>query len=247
MRSYIRVGVIAGLVVGLLFAVYVELAFLPIMEQAEVYEHHATNNFESHAHSGSQPSIGVIAGIEIMTIVGNLAWVVTLSVLTAVAFYFVEPMVESLGRHTRGLLVGLAGFVALRIVPWTVYHPVSPAAKTSLAKSVYIPWYWATVGITGLTFLSVPFVYRYLHQTYERRTARLGVGALGLVPIATVIIAPTNTVTSAGAPLGLHHQYIAAVVGGQLAVWVSLGLFIGHFAGVDIPREQSTNPIRSPE
>jgi predicted cobalt transporter CbtA len=246
MRSYIRVGVVAGVVVGLLFAVYASLIFLPLMEQAEVYEHHATNSVESHAHSGSQPLIGAIAGVEMMTIVGNLAWVVTLGVLTAVGFYFAEPMLESFGRHTRGLLVGLAGFVAVRVVPWTVYRPVSPAAELALSRPVYIPWYWATVGITGLTFLSVPFVYRYLRQTYERRTARLGVAALGLIPMAAVIITPTNTVISAGAPLEFHYQYIAAVVGGQLAVWVSLGLLIGHFAGIKISKEQSANPTRSP-
>lgn len=234
MRSYIRTGVVAGLVIGLLFALYTSVMFLPLMEQAEVYEHHTANEFESHAHPAAQSTFGPIAGIEITTLIGNIAWVVTLGVLTAIGFYFAEPMLESLERHWRGLLVGLAGFVATRVVTWPVYYPVSPAADVALPKSVYIPWYWTIVGVTALTFLSMPFVYRYLCQTYEKRTAQLGLGAVGLIPVVAVILAPANSVTSAGAPIAFHYRYIVTVVGGQLAVWLGLGLFIGHFAGVDL-------------
>lgn len=245
MRSYIRVGVVGGLIVGLLFALYTGVVFVPHMEQAEIHEHHATNDPEPHAHSESQPIIGSIGGVELMTLLGAIAWVTTLGVLAAIGFYFAEPMLESHGRHTRGVFVGLAGFVALRVVPWTVYHPVSPAADFALPEAVYIPWYWALVTVTGLTFFSMPFIYRHLDQAYTTQTAKPGLIAVALIPVVAVVVAPTNAIESVGAPVSLHYRYIATVVGGQLAVWIGLGLFVGHFAGVDLSAEQSVDTTRS--
>lgn len=237
MMSYIRMGAVAGILIGILFMIFTSVIFIPIMEQAEVYDHHTGKEIESHTHPASHSISNSIVNIDIITLLGNFAWVVTLGILTSIGFYFSEPMLQSLERHWRGLLVGLTGFVATRVVTWPVYFPVSPATDLALPESIYIPWYWAITGVTVCTFFSTPFLYRHLTQKYKKQTAKFGTAAVGLIPVAVVILAPANSVTSVSAPIQFHYRFMMTVVGGQLAVWLGLGLFIGHFAGIELSSE----------
>lgn len=230
MRSYVRVGVVAGLSVGALFALYAVALVLPLVERAEAHE-------ASDAHETAAGAVGAVTSVDPATLAGLLAWTVTLGVVVAVAFYLVEPLLDRFGRTTRGLLVGLAGFVALRVVPWPVYRPVSPAADLALPTGVYLPWYWGLVAVAGLTFLSAPFVYRRLRQTGGRRRARLGLVALTALPLVAVAVAPTNPVESFGLGAAFGRRYLLTVVAGQFGLLTGLGLVVGRFAGVRLPDE----------
>lgn len=235
MRSYVRAGVVAGLSVGALYALYAAALVVPLVERAAAHE----------AGGGHPHDAGVVAGIDPATLVGVLAWTVTLGVVVAVAFYFLEPLLDGVERTSRGLLVGLAAFAALRVVPWRVYRPVSPAADLALPAEVYLPWYWGLVAASGAALLSAPFLHRRLRGSGGRRRARLGLVALAALPLAAAAVAPANPVESFGLGAAFGRRYLLTVVVGQFGLLAGLGLVVGRFAGVRLPEESVADPAES--
>lgn len=233
LASIVFRAVQAGLAVGLIVALAHQLWTVPLIRQAEVYEHaaetrsaapsRAHDHGDAHDHDHGGDSWAPAEGFE------RAAFTVGADILTAIGFALLLSGAYVLsGRRVawrEGVLWGLAGFAAFSLAPSLGLPPELPGMpETPLASRQ--AWWIATAALTaaGLALL-------LLH----RRPWSI---ALAIVLIAAPHLwgAPAPSTESGAVPVALWRSFVIAATATSFLSWVLLGALTGYLHERDTRR-----------
>lgn len=208
--DYLRHGLFAGLVGGLVHGAYVAFVGNNLIAVAEGFE-------QGHGHAGAAVSSATAAAVSVGA---GVAWGVLFGVLVfGMGYYLLEPVLPG-GEGTRSYLLGAAGFVTASGAPWLVLPPVAPGMEQALPTGTRTAWYVGMMALGALACGGSAFASRRLAD----RGRSIGVAgaaaplALLAIPVA---LAPANPVHS-HPPAALVVTFRAVVVTGQVLLWGTL-------------------------
>ena len=213
LTSALLAGFCAGLLAALLQLVFVQ----PVLLHAELYEGGDLVHFGAEAVS-AHPDLG---GIDVMR--DGLSVLFTALIYTGYALVLVACMAFASERGIaidmrKGLLWGLAGFVALHLAPAFSLPPEVPGVAAADVGERQV-WWWVTVTATALALALIAF----------------GKGWVALVSAVVLLLAPhlvgaPHPDEFAGpVPPEIAALFASRALGVGLAAWALLGLFAGYF------------------
>lgn len=217
-RRLLLAALCAGLVSGVLAAVAHQLGTVPLILQAETYEHPAPpagQAGQGHAHATAaewEPE----SGFE------RAAYTLAADLLTGIGFALLLAAGLALrggdaGWHD-GLFWGLAGFVAFTLAPGLGLPPELPGSEAGplLARQM---WWVATAAATagGLALLAFT------------RAPGYAILAAALIVLPHVYGAPQATGHTGTAPEALTHRFTVAATLVSFLFWCALGAATGYF------------------
>lgn len=220
LAAYLTQGIKAGLVAGVVLALFMAIVANPLVVHAD-----ETNQAAVDGHGGEvgehQDTAASMTINKIVSVLSSGLWAVLLGgVVFGIAFYFLEPAIPGTGA-TKSFVLAAAGFITVSGAPWLVLPPASPGAQQSLAVNTRLLWYAGMMVAGAATCLLSGYVYKRVRASSADLLA--GIAALvpfGLLAIPTVL-APTNDVVGALGP-DLKAGILGLIVFGQVLVWLAL-------------------------
>jgi cobalt transporter subunit CbtA len=205
-RAIILAGALAGLIAGLVMTGLQQIGTVPLILQAETYEHESD---EDHAW---QPANGIErTGY---TALFNVVEWIGFGFLLAAAMVFAKR--ESGWRE--GFLWGLAAFVCLVLAPGLGLPPELPGVPVPPLEPRQIWWIGtAAATIAGLSLIA-----------FKPRPLA-AIVAIALIAAPHLVGAPHLDKVETEVPELLSHQFIVAVTLTTLACWSLLGGLTGYF------------------
>lgn len=207
------VALLAGLSTGLLTALAHHGLTVPLILQAEVYETSASDDHHKHDHEpawqpadGWQRSLFITFG-DVMTAMGSAL------VLGAIWLWRGPPR-----ALPHALLWGLAGYASFVLAPGLGLPAELPGADAGPLAARQIWWLasaFATAGGLALLVFGRRWIWR--------------IAAVGLLLVPHLIGAPQAVAENAALPLGLHGEFIRAVLAVGLLFWLMLAASTAHF------------------
>ncbi|MGE4218451.1 MAG: CbtA family protein [Alphaproteobacteria bacterium] len=224
-RSLFLVALLAGSISGVFVTVVHQVATVPAILAAEVYEG-SGGPAHQHEHAQAAAETGGAAhmhdeeawapqdGIE------RTAYTMAADILTGIGFALVLVALYALRGERldwrRGLAWGLGGFAAVTLAPSLGLPPEVPGTEAAALAERQI-WWLATVACTGgglaLIFLGKRAIYAVL--------------GLALIVLPHAYGAPQPEIYGGLAPEALAHRFIVAVTVSSLLFWAVLGLSTG--------------------
>ncbi len=224
-RSLFLVAALAGIISGAFVTVVHQVATVPTILAAEVYEGSGDGaGAAGHEHAHAQGTAGDHAhddeawapqdGIE------RTAYTMASDILTGIGFALLLVALYALRGERldwrRGLSWGLGGFAAVTLAPSLGLPPEVPGTEAAALLDRQI-WWLATVACTGgglaLIFLGKRAVYAVL--------------GLALIVLPHAYGAPQPEIYGGLAPEALAHRFVVAVTVTSLLFWAVLGLSTG--------------------
>ena len=227
--GYLRRGLFAGLVGGLVHGAYVAFVGNNLVAVAEGFE-------QGHEHGGAAVSELTTVAVSIGA---GVAWGVLFGVLAfGIGYYLLEPVLP--GREgTRSYLLGAVGFVTASGAPWLVLPPVAPGMEQALPTETRIAWYLGMMALGALACGGAVLAYHRLNERGRTVAAAAATLPFALLAVA-VALAPANPVHG-HLPAALVATFRAVVVAGQLLLWGSLAAahawLVGRVDGTTPPLE----------
>jgi cobalt transporter subunit CbtA len=222
-RNIVVVAALAGAIAGLGMTIAQQLATVPLILKAEVYEeqgaapaHDHGNAVAAHEHGdeGWTPSNGF----------ERTAFSVAANIVTGIGFALLLVAVSELFGGIRdwrqGVFWGLAGFAVFTLAPGLGLPPELPAMPAAELGARQL-WWVATVLCTAIA----------LGLLVYRRSLVAVIAAIALLVAPHLIGAPQPASYETPVPEGLHHSFVVAVVLTTLLFWVLLGGLAGLFRG----------------
>lgn len=218
LTSALFAGAAAGLIAGLL-----QLAFVqPVLLHAELYESGQLAHFAGGSSDAffERPAFDPVRDL--------LSLVFSMLIYTGYALILVALMLLADERGAqvtahKGIMWGVAGFVAAHLAPGFSLAPELPGSAAADIGARQI-WWYATVICTGVAMWLLAF---------GRNWAMWG-SALILLAAPHVIGAPMPDSFTGPAPAELSSLFAARAFGVGLAAWALLGCFAAYF----LDREQ---------
>jgi len=225
-------GVKAGIIAGLVFAVFVALVANPLVVYADGLHHGG----HDHAREGTEGVAGLSVGDAVSVLSAGL-WAVLLGgVVFGVAFYLLEPLLPGTGT-TRSYLLGAAGFITVSGAPWLALPPVAPGLEQTLGTTARLGWYGGMMVAGALACLLAGYAYDRLARRHGRAVAVAGaLGALATLAIPAAV-APSGATTGT-LPAALQAALVGLVVFGQVLLWATLAT--AHAALGGAPEQNAT-------
>ncbi len=223
LHRVLGIALLAGVAAGLVVTAVELLWTVPIILDAEVYEHFGgilpEGGFEvakaqmlaDDAAAGASESIWQRHGI---TAIAN----VLLGVGAALVLSGLFNLLGHAGLK-RGLLWGLGAFLVVAAAPALGLPPELPgtiAAELSARQS----WWLATAALTAAGLAAFAYGPSWPWK----------IAGLALIAAPHVYGAPHPEVYDAVAPVALEHEFIAASLFSSAVFWVVLGLGVGLLA-----------------
>jgi cobalt transporter subunit CbtA len=213
-------AIIGGLIAGLFLTGIQQIAVGPLIQEAENYETAAPAHEHAagvRAHTHDEDAWAPQDGAE------RLLYTAMTNVLTAVGFALLLSAAFAMRGGVdwrRGLLWGLAGFVAFNGAPSVGLPPELPGAVAAPLIERQV-WWVATVVLTagGLAVLA-----------FAPRPA-IKVAGLVLIALPHVVGAPHPEGAEGLAPAALEHQFIYASLITNGIFWVVLGALVAFVFG----------------
>lgn len=248
-RTYALRGAKAGLVAGLVFALFVALVGNPLIAAAEggeggpdgdahdhaagaSHDHGGTDGHvhaaaDGHDHSGSVVSAAVT---EAVGVASGVLWGLLLGLAFGVAYFFLEPAIPGSGITER-LSLAAAGFVTVSGAPWLLLPPQAPGVEATLPTETRLVLYAGAMVAGALASGLALVAWKRLRPRGSIPAAFAAAAPLGgLVLVAS--LAPVAGSSAAGtAPLGRAVQGLVAF--GQLGLWATLAAVHAHLSGSD--------------
>ena len=227
-RRLFAVAALAGLIAGVLVTVVHQIATVPVILDAEVFEQSAGAEPGSeaaapagtaaagHDHEHEAQPWGPRDGFE------RTAYTALADILTGIGFalllvtaYVVKG--DSLDWR-KGLRWGLAGFAALTLAPGLGLPPEVPGTESAplLARQTW----WIATAVSTSAGLALIFFGR------QPLPSLLGVA---LIVLPHAYGAPASATAASAAPEALEHRFVVAVTVTSLLFWLSLGTLTGFF------------------
>ncbi len=233
-RQLFMIAAIAGLLAGVFVTVVHQVATVPVILAAEVYENAAdaapaapmtepmpgmagdAAAGEEHHHDAN--AWAPADGME-RTLFTGLADILTgigFSLLLVSAYAFLGRDVD--WRH--GFSWGLAAFAAFTLAPNLGLPPEVPGTEAAPLLDRQI-WWLATVALTA-GGLALVFLKR-------ERPAIWYVLAVAMIVLPHAIGAPQPAEHASAAPESLAHQFVVAATMTSLLFWLAIGTLTGYF------------------
>lgn len=215
LTSAVFAGVAAGLIAALLQFVFV----IPTLLEGELYESGARIHFATDGSTQSEkgtPSLDGDMMRHVMTVAFNLVTFTGYGLLMLAGMIFAAEKGHALTPR-RGIIWGIAGFVAVQLAPAIGLPPElpgTPAAELAPRQLWWICTILAT--IAGLALIA-----------FARGPITLAGIALLLAP--HIIGAPQLDTYYGVAPPELSAHFVTLSLGVALAGWTSLGFFCAWF------------------
>lgn len=210
--KYLKRGLVAGLIAGIVLAVFTLAVGTPFMGYAEEFEHAE----ESSAHAGDELSAATTGAIGTAA---SILWGLLLGVVAfGLGYYFLEPAIPG-AVDTRSYLLAAVGFVTVSGAPWLVFPPQPPGVEQALSTDTRLVWYLIMMVAGALACGLAGYA-------YDRLSGRGVLSIAGaLAPFALlafpVVLAPPNPVEST-VPDAVAASFRGLVVFGQLGLWFVL-------------------------
>ncbi len=210
-QRLLLVALLAGLTTGLLTAIAHHSLTVPLILQAERYETSASH--EHHQHEPAwQPADGwqrslFTAFSDVMTAMGFAL------VLGAIWLWRGAPR-----ALPQALLWGLAGYASFVLAPGLGLPAELPGADAGPLATRQI-WWLASAFATAAGLALLVFGRGWLGRFV----------AVGLLLVPHLIGAPQVVAENTALPVGLHGQFIRAVLAVGLLFWLMLAASTAHF------------------
>ena len=221
-RNVVFIAALAGLCVGVLMTIMQQVATVPLILKAEVYEqsapaheHAATATGEVMAHEHEEEGWAPADGLPrlIFTLLANIVTAVGFALLLVVA----SELAGGITDWRQGIFWGLGAFAAVTLAPGLGLPPELPAMPAADLGARQL-WWVTTVALTAAGLALLVF----------RRSLPLAVLAIVLIVAPHVIGAPQPASFESPIPEGLHHDFVVGVIMTSFLFWVALGGAAGY-------------------
>jgi cobalt transporter subunit CbtA len=230
LRRVLLAALFAGVLSGVLAAALHQFATVPLILEAEKYEHVATpaaGHAEGHAGSRVVPAPSALAhshgeawapetGLE------RAAYTLAADLLAGIGFALLITSGMALRGDEvawrEGLFWGLAGFVAFTIAPGLGLPPDIPGTEAGPLPARQL-WWVTTAGMTAGALALLAF-------TRGKLTAA---AAVVLLALPHLYGAPLPHSDAAAAPPALARQFVVTATVANFLFWAALGAATGYF------------------
>jgi cobalt transporter subunit CbtA len=233
-RRLFFIALLAGVASGVVAAAVHQVAAVPIILEAEVYEksseahghpgvaheharhdHAAIEQVADATHGHASDGWGPQDGVE------RNAFTTLADILTGIGFALLLVAGYALKGDAvnwrKGLFWGLAGFATFTLAPTLGLPPELPGTQAAPLADRQL-WWGATVVMTGGGLALLAF----------RREALWVVAAVALIALPHLLGAPQPAEHSGAAPDALAHRFILVATIGSLLFWLCLGASTGY-------------------
>jgi cobalt transporter subunit CbtA len=202
-------AVLAGIAAGLVAAVLHLALVSPLIVEAELYET-ASSDAASHDHAAGPPGDGT--GRMLRTFAADIVIAAGWALIMVALFALHDRPVG----WRRGLLWGLAGFVATAAIPALSLPPELPGTEAGDRGLRQLAWLAIVLaGAVGLWLLAFA----------ERGWVKAGGGLL--LAIAAFAVPVPVPVSEAPAPPDLRDAFLWRALIAALAMWLAIGALAG--------------------
>ena len=223
-QRLLLVAVLAGLCTGLLTSLAQHSLTVPLILQAEVFEVPSTHDHHGHDHEHTaswQPDDGWARNLftafsDVMTAIGFAL------LLSAIWIWRGAPR-----ALPHALAWGLAGWLSFVLAPGLGLPAELPGAVTAPLGARQVWWLgsaFATAGGLALLVFARGWLWR--------------IAAIALLLSPHVIGAPQVVAQNSALPVGLHSEFIRAVLAVGLLFWLTLAVSTAYFFGREGPHGQ---------
>ncbi len=204
-RTIILAGALAGLIAGLALTAAQRIGTVPLILQAETYEH-------GEADTAWQPAEGLERN----------AYTALFNVVEWIGFGFVLGGALTLSRRIvdwrEGFLWGLAGFLTFVVAPGLGLPPELPGIPEPPLEPRQI-WWIGTAAATAAGLVLIAF----------KRSPWTAIVAVALIAAPHLIGAPHLDKIETEVPDLLSHRFVVGVTLTTLLAWSLLGGLSGYF------------------
>lgn len=245
MRTFLVRGMLVGLLAGLCVLVFYKISGESAIGNAISFE--SSNDAKS--------GVTVMPELVSRNVQSTIGLAVGTSVIgTALGGFFALGFAITYGRvgfpdaRAQALALAGAGFVAVHLMPFLKYPASPPAASDPDTISKRTALYFLMLTISVVAAIGACLAQRSLKDrvgVWTATTAAIA-GFVALLTLVDVALPDINGVPS-GFPASTLWQFRIAALGGQLLMWVVIGLGFGFLANRATrltPPEQQT--IRQP-
>lgn len=232
-RRLLITAVLAGLIAGVFITIVHQIATVPVILKAEVFEQagaaasaadsSALSEAAGHDHVAGEAAHDYDeGGWEPAEGLERNAFTAAADILTGIGFALLLAAVYAAkgGQMDwrKGLFWGLAGFAVFTLAPGLGLPPEVPGTEAAPLLERQL-WWLATVILTGGGLALIFFNRRLIWSL-------LGVA---LVVLPHAYGAPQPAEHHSAAPEALAHSFIVAATMTSLLFWVALGMLTGFF------------------
>ncbi len=227
LTSALFAGALAGFIASLLQLGFVQ----PVLLHAELYESGELVHFGAAATVSAHPDLGGFDALR-----DGLSIAFTIAIYCGYALILVAAMAMATQRGEvvtarKGIVWGIAGFVAVHFAPGFTLAPEVPgvAAADVYARQV---WWFATVAGAAVALWLIAFGRNW--------GAWAMAAALLLAP--HIIGAPEPEQFTGPVPTEIGALFASRAFGVGLAAWVLVGLFAGYFWHRETAQPETAQP-----
>ena len=221
MKRILGVGCLAGLAAGVASAVFAATA-----GRGPIRDAIALEDSISHATSGAHHEDLFGRGVqEIGGAIGLIVFGLALGVIFAVVLAAVGPRLAASTPLDASVRLGLAGFVAVVLVPFLKYPANPPAVGDPATVNERTLLYFAVLGLSILLTWAVWRFHRGVGLTPVAKA--WATAALYGTGLAVILVALPGNPDPVDAPADLVWRFRLASLGGLAAAWTVLALVTG--------------------
>jgi predicted cobalt transporter CbtA len=213
---------IAGLVAGLLYAVFAYVFGEPSLDAAIAFEEH-----HAHDHGAEElVSRGVQSTFGLLT--AAVVYGVAIGGIFALVYAVAQGRVGQLAPRATAAALALVGYVVIYVVPFLKYPANPPASSIDETIGQRTGLYLVMVLFSVLVAVAATVLRQRLARRHGTWNATLLAAAAYVVVIGAIGYAmPTINETPEDFPAPVLYDFRVASLGGQLVLWATLGLLFG--------------------
>jgi predicted cobalt transporter CbtA len=225
-------GLLAGLIAGLLAFACAKTVGEPQIDRAIGVEEQsaaAGHPASGHAHEHEAPLVSRETQSTVGLLTALLVYAMAMGGLFALVFAFLHGRVGAGDPRALALILAVAAFVVLALVPALKYPPNPPAVGAADTIAFRTKIYFATIGLSVLSGALAAWAGSRLAARHGAWNAAIAAGLLfiALVAAAQFLLPDLNEVPS-DFPATLLWKFRIAALGMQAVLWVTLGLVFGR-------------------
>lgn len=236
-------GLLCGLVAGLLTFGFARLFGEPLVDRAIAFET-AMDQAKGEAPEPEIVSRGTQAGLGLFT--GTVAVGTALGGLFALVFALVYGRVGTADVRGTALLLAVAGFVVLAVVPMIKYPANPPSIGDPETIGLRTALYFELLAVSLAASALGAALARMSAGAWGRFDANLaGVALFAALTVAAMALMPTVDEVPERFSAALLWQFRLTSLGMQAVIWATLGLGFGALARpvIEGAGRRSTPPV----
>ena len=220
--DYLQRGILAGVVAGLAYGLYMVLVGNPLgdylhdaqHDHGHDHDHGHGDHGHGHEHAVSETTTAIVSAGS------GVLWAIFLGGLFAIALYFLEPALPG-SESVKAYVLAGAGFFAVSLSPWLVLPPAAPGAEQLYTINGRLAIYVGLIGLGALVMAAS--VTAYKRGAPRHPLVGLLVAAVPIVTfVAIVPIATPSVITHPDLSGDLVSTYQALAALSQAAIWALL-------------------------